>query len=94
MATPNLLDSLRARSQIDCDTLDSHFVSKLAPFVDCTSNQASLYGELCHDRHAALKVRAKYLAREVSSQYPAVKRQELCVDIAVRAFQFIPRGVW
>ncbi|KAL6888028.1 hypothetical protein GGI43DRAFT_416946 [Trichoderma evansii] len=43
---PSLLDALRQRSAIDCDTLDSEVAKSLGPFVDCTSNQAIAYFEL------------------------------------------------
>ncbi|PNP46096.1 hypothetical protein TGAMA5MH_02131 [Trichoderma gamsii] len=43
---PSLLDALRQRSAVDCDTLDSEVAKSLGPFVDCTSNQAIAYFEL------------------------------------------------
>ncbi|RFU76980.1 transaldolase [Trichoderma arundinaceum] len=42
----SLLDALRQKSVIDCDTLDSEVAKSLGPFVDCTSNQAIAFFEL------------------------------------------------
>lgn len=79
-----LLEHLRTRSQVDSDTLDQEVVSSLAPFVDCTSNQAIAYLELAHTRHADLLKKALSFARELSSSYPEVSEATLAVDIAVR----------
>ena len=45
-APDTLLDYLRFRSNVDCDTLDLSVARKLGPFVDCTSNQAITYNEI------------------------------------------------
>lgn len=79
----SLLDHLRTRSQVDCDTLDATVAAELGPFVDCTSNQAIAYLELCHTRHDDLIREAKELASSLSNDYSDVPQQALAVDIAV-----------
>ena len=49
-----LLDYLRTRSSVDCDTLDVSVASELGPFVDCTSNQAIAYFELCKSENESI----------------------------------------
>jgi hypothetical protein len=80
---PSLIDHLRTRSQVDCDTLDATVAAELGPFVDCTSNQAIAYLELCHTRHDDLVREAKELAGSLSNAYPGVPQEALAVDIAV-----------
>jgi len=80
---PSLLDHLRTRSQVDCDTLDATVAAELGPFVDCTSNQAIAYLELCHTRHDDLIREAKELAGSLTNDYPDVPQHALAVDIAV-----------
>jgi len=79
----SLLDHLRTRSQVDCDTLDATVATELGPFVDCTSNQAIAYLELCHTRHDDLIRKAKEMSGSVSKDYPDVSQQALAVDVAV-----------
>jgi len=85
---PSLLDHLRTRSQVDCDTLDATVAAELGPFVDCTSNQAIAYLELCHTRHDDLIREAKELASSLLNDYSDVPQQALAVDIAVRYVLF------
>lgn len=80
----SLLDHLRTRSKVDCDTLDESVVSSLGPFVDCTSNQAIAYLELAHTRHEGLLEKAREKASELKKYYGHVKEESLAVDIAVR----------
>jgi len=80
---PSLLDHLRTRSKVDCDTLDATVAAELGPFVDCTSNQAIAYLELCHTRHDDLIQQAKVVARRVRNAYPTVSYPALTVEIAV-----------
>lgn len=84
MAKTSLLDHLRTRSQVACDTLDASIASSLGPFIDCTSNQAIAYLELAHTRHEETIKQARQLAQELAPSYPDVSVQALAVDIAVR----------
>ncbi|KAI0827525.1 transaldolase [Hypoxylon sp. FL0890] len=81
-----LLDVLRSRSAVDCDTFDVEVPKKLGPFVDCTSNQAIAYHELIRldgdgkSVHAQLIQDAIDFASSKSSAYPNVTVAELAVE--------------
>ena len=78
-----LLDYLRTRSQVDCDTLDATVASSLGPFVDCTSNQAIAFFELSKPEHIdTLKV-AVATAKKLHHQFPEVTKVTLATEIAV-----------
>lgn len=77
----SLLDLLRSRATIDCDTLDSSIASALGAFKDCTSNQAIAYFELQEHQHGKLVQDSAQLAQELSSEYPDVSTEALAVDI-------------
>ena len=49
-----LLDYLRTKTTVDCDTLDASVASSLGPFSDCTSNQAIAFFELSSGKHTDL----------------------------------------
>lgn len=83
MASQTLLDVLRSRTAVDCDTLDASVAAELGPFVDCTSNQAIACSELQEDRHKDLLKKAATLAKDASPKYPGVKVETLAVEIAV-----------
>ncbi|KAF4533797.1 putative transaldolase protein [Lasiodiplodia theobromae] len=83
MASQTLLDVLRSRTAVDCDTLDASVAAELGPFVDCTSNQAIACSELQEDRHKDLLKKAATLAKDASPKYPGVKLETLAVEIAM-----------
>lgn len=85
-ASQTLLDVLRSRSAVDCDTLDVSVSQELGPFVDCTSNQAIACSELQEHRHKELLQKAAKLAKDLSSKYPDVKLETLAVEIGVSGF--------
>ncbi|KAK1254727.1 hypothetical protein MKX08_008722 [Trichoderma sp. CBMAI-0020] len=65
---PSLLDALRQRSVVDCDTLDSEVAKSLGPFVDCTSNQAIAYFELTKLAASGIGLHHESLIRESIDQ--------------------------
>ncbi|CAD0087480.1 unnamed protein product, partial [Aureobasidium vineae] len=64
-----LLSELRARSAVDCDTLDVEVAQALGPFVDCTSNQAIVNIELQKPKNEPLIVESIQQAKQLYSQY-------------------------
>ncbi|KAI1764687.1 putative transaldolase [Hypoxylon sp. FL1150] len=83
----SLLNVLRSRSAVDCDTLSTEVPEKFGPFVDCTSNQAIAYHELIrldadgNQIHAQLIQDAIEFASSKKSAYPNVSAAELAVDV-------------
>lgn len=82
-SAPTLLSHLRARTTVDCDTLDVSVAESLGPFQDCTSNQAIAYFELLHTHHKDLILESTMLAKELSARYPGIKLDALAVEICV-----------
>ncbi|KAI1638356.1 transaldolase [Biscogniauxia mediterranea] len=84
--TETLLDVLRSKSAVDCDTFTIDVPQKLGPFVDCTSNQAIAYHELVRVDTGGSPVHAKLIKDSVdyaaskASQYPDVDHAELAVE--------------
>lgn len=78
-AQMNLLDVLRARSKVACDTMNASVAAELGPFEDAASNQAIAYGELQEHRHRDLVQKALELSKGSSGE--ASPRE--AVDIAV-----------
>ena len=91
-APRTLLDVLRSRSTVDCDTLDASVASSLGPFQDCTSNQAIAFAELQEHRHSDLVRRSASLAEELIPRYrdDGVSRDALAVEIRVRSLSHPP----
>jgi len=79
---PSQLEYLRSKSAIDCDTLDATVASTLGPFVDCTSNQAIAYGELCKPHNAKLLDTSTQLAKTLSKTYPTIPLTTLTTEVA------------
>ena len=83
----SLLDHLRTRTKVDCDTLDVSVASKLGPFEDCTSNQALAFAELSNTKHSQLLQDAAKLAKENISRYQAedasLTIEELATEISM-----------
>lgn len=84
--THTLLSALRARTTVDCDTLDVSVAESLGPFEDCTSNQAIAYAELLHTHHADLVKASAASAREVSARFVGIRVESLAVEICVSGF--------
>jgi len=83
---PSLLDKLRLKTTVDCDTLDAEVAASLGPFVDCTSNQAIACFELQRDHHKDLLRQAATTARELHSavtEHGLVSLEALAVEIAM-----------
>ncbi|CAD0110164.1 unnamed protein product [Aureobasidium uvarum] len=64
-----LLSELRARSAVDCDTLDVEVAQALGPFVDCTSNQAIVNIELQKPKNEPLIIESIQQAKQLYTQY-------------------------
>ncbi|KAG8631063.1 hypothetical protein KVT40_000203 [Elsinoe batatas] len=77
----SLLDDVRSRITVDCDTLDSSVAQSLGPFVDCTSNQAILAAELSNPRHDHLITKSIQQAKELHQTFNDVSIPELATDI-------------
>ncbi|CAG8950085.1 hypothetical protein HYFRA_00008319 [Hymenoscyphus fraxineus] len=84
-----MLQWLRGKSKVDCDTLDVEVAKSLGPFVDCTSNQAIAYNELIKPVHADLIKESVALSREIvrAGTYPGVGVKELGGEIAMLKLQ-------
>ncbi|KAF2724022.1 aldolase [Polychaeton citri CBS 116435] len=91
----SLLDTLRDRSEIDCDTLDADVAREFGPFVDCTSNQAIAFFELARQgpsetsyHHAQLFVEAISDAKtKLQNLRNGVQLEEFVVDILMIKLQ-------
>ncbi|KAF6811330.1 Transaldolase 2 [Colletotrichum sojae] len=95
----SLLNSLRAVSQVDCDTLDVEVAKELGPFVDCTSNQAIAFGELTRAtadgklyHEGLLQAAAQDAKTWAKETWPDVDPVELAVEIMMvrLSLQFAP----
>ncbi|KAF1985360.1 transaldolase [Aulographum hederae CBS 113979] len=85
---PTLLDLLKRRSTVDCDTLDASVPESLGPFTDCTSNQAIAYFELQRDHHDDLIKKSIIFAEELSGvKYKDIPVPEMAVDVAMIQLQ-------
>lgn len=96
----NMLDYLRTKSKVDCDSLDvprqfyrrylqssltiSAVAKELGPFVGSTSNQADAYLELLLPHREGLLQESLVLARHIHDEYHGVPFGELALEIAVR----------
>ncbi|KAH9908846.1 transaldolase [Xylariomycetidae sp. FL2044] len=93
-----LLDVLRAKSSVDCDTLDAEVPKKLGPFVDCTSNQAIAYHELIRVNQVGNPVHAQLIKEAVAfassevETYPGIDVPELAVEVMMvkMALRIVP----
>lgn len=84
MAELSLLDNLRRRTAVDCDTLDSDIGKHLGPFHDCTSNQAIAFNELQDPKHEGLLKEAVTSARNLcKTDFERATPAELAVEISV-----------
>ncbi|KAI0018589.1 transaldolase [Xylariomycetidae sp. FL0641] len=98
MASETLLDVLRSKSIVDCDTLNADIPKKLGPFADCTSNQAIAYHELIRcdadgkPVHAQLIRDAIAFASSKAGEHPDATAAELAVEVMMvkLALQIVP----
>ncbi|KKK13382.1 hypothetical protein P175DRAFT_0512011 [Aspergillus ochraceoroseus IBT 24754] len=77
------LDALRARTVVDCDTMDEQVAKTLGPFQDCTSNQAIAYGELSKPENAALVESSVVAAKALSHRFSGSSVPGLATEIAM-----------
>ncbi|KAL4895967.1 hypothetical protein BDV59DRAFT_171751 [Aspergillus ambiguus] len=84
MASQSGLDLLRARTIVDCDTLNEQVVKNMGPFHDCTSNQAIAYGELSKPENTGILSASVSEARKLltSGRFTSITEAELAVEIA------------
>ncbi|PMD65206.1 transaldolase [Hyaloscypha bicolor E] len=91
MAPPqNLLEVLRERTIVDCDTMDADVaenIGKPVQFADCTSNQAIAYFELQKPKHKTTLRESRPLATALGSKYPNTPVKELFVEISMVKLQ-------
>ena len=84
MAPLSLLDNLRTRTAIDCDTLDLDIGKHLGPFQDCTSNQAIAFNELQDPKYDALLKEAVTSAKNLcNTDFERATPAELAVELSV-----------
>jgi len=82
-STINLLDYVRTKTQIDCDSVDLEVVKTYGPFVDCTSNQADSYIQFLRPQRAELLNKTITYARNIHHEFPGIKIQELAVELCM-----------
>ncbi|KAF2089635.1 transaldolase [Saccharata proteae CBS 121410] len=82
-APKTLLDLLRSRSVVDCDTLDVSVAAELGPFADCTSNQAIACSELQEHRHKELLLKSATQAKQWAAQFPDISIETLAVELGM-----------
>ena len=84
MTASNLLDLLRTKTVVDCDTLDAEIGEQLGPFHDCTSNQAIAYKEFQKSKHEDLLKEAVTSAKNLcKTDFERATPAELAVEISV-----------
>lgn len=81
----SLLDRLRSRTQVFCDTLDVAVAGSLGPFHGATSNQAIAFTELqrIDDDKDSLIANAAKKAAEVAPVHPGPSRLQLATELSV-----------
>ncbi|KAL3459571.1 aldolase [Aspergillus heterothallicus] len=77
----NLLDYLRAKTQIDLDTFDITVSKEFGKCVDCTSNQYEYYAELAKPGRNDILLKAIENAAELHTRFPEVTFEQLAVEI-------------
>ncbi|OCK86097.1 transaldolase [Lepidopterella palustris CBS 459.81] len=82
-----LLELLRSRTLVDCDTLNASVAARYGPFIDCTSNQAIACFELQQDIHQNLLETAAHLAIGASQYHHGIPLPALAVEIAMILLQ-------
>ncbi|KAI9641932.1 hypothetical protein NHQ30_009801 [Ciborinia camelliae] len=88
MAPRNLLELLRSRTIVDCDTMEFEVAKSLGAFTDCTSNQAIAFFELGKPENREILLEAVKTAKNLLPQYSNVSFEELAVEVAMVKLQF------
>ncbi|KAF7889655.1 uncharacterized protein EAF02_002070 [Botrytis sinoallii] len=90
MAPKNLLELLRSRTVVDCDTMEFEVAKSLGPFIDCTSNQAIAFFELQKPENKKLLQETAETTEKLlkTQEYQDVKFSELAVEVAMVKLQF------
>ncbi|KAL7272271.1 hypothetical protein RUND412_004931 [Rhizina undulata] len=78
----SLLDYLRKKTVVDCDTLDANVPKEMGGFVDCTSNQAIAYGELLKPHHQSLLIDSLSVATKLHPKFSSFSLYELATYVA------------
>ncbi|TGO86921.1 hypothetical protein BPOR_0266g00040 [Botrytis porri] len=87
MAAQNLLELLRSRTVVDCDTMEFEVAKSLGPFTDCTSNQAIAVFELQKPENKKLLQETAETTEQLSRtrECQDVNFSELAVEVAMNA---------
>ncbi|CRL18710.1 Transaldolase [Penicillium camemberti] len=81
MATVNLLEYLRSRTQVDIDTYDAEASKEIGPFQDATGNQFEIQAEIVKPNRSAVLKRSLDLATTIHSQFATITLEELAVEV-------------
>ncbi|QSZ36571.1 hypothetical protein DSL72_006451 [Monilinia vaccinii-corymbosi] len=87
MAPQNLLELLRSRTVVDCDTMEFDVANSLGSFTDCTSNQAIAFFELQKPENKSLLDETLETAKKLLGGYKNVSYPELAVEVAMVKLQ-------
>ncbi|ESZ96602.1 transaldolase [Sclerotinia borealis F-4128] len=87
MAPRNLLELLRSRTVVDCDTMEFQVAKSLGPFTDCTSNQAIAFFELGKPENKSLLDEAVETTKKLLGEYTNVTYHGLAVEVAMIKLQ-------
>ncbi|TGO17565.1 hypothetical protein BTUL_0016g00280 [Botrytis tulipae] len=89
MAPQNLLELLRSRTVVDCDTMEFEVAKSLGPFTDCTSNQAIAFFELQKPENKKLLQETAETTQKLlgTQDYQDMKFSELAVEVAMVKLQ-------
>ncbi|KAJ5963608.1 Aldolase-type TIM barrel [Penicillium vulpinum] len=82
MATVNLLEYLRSRTQVDIDTYDIEASKEIGPFQDATGNQFEIQAEIVKPNRSAVLKRSLELATTIHPQFATITLEELAVEVA------------
>ncbi|CAD6444456.1 93cd2f4a-2b76-4ac1-8af5-373134889430 [Sclerotinia trifoliorum] len=95
MAPQNLLELLRSKTVVDCDTMEFEVAKSLGPFTDCTSNQAIAFFELQKPENKSLRLETVETAKKLfdTEGFSNIQYSELAVEIAMVKLQLAIAGV-
>lgn len=81
--TVSQLEFIRRHTSVSCDSFDINVVKEFGPFVNCTSNQAIIYGELIKESNKIIVAEAARLADKYDPD------DNKCVKYGVKAAMVI-----
>ncbi|KAJ5608180.1 Aldolase-type TIM barrel [Penicillium hordei] len=81
MATVNLLEYLRSRTQVDIDTYDAEASREIGPFQDATGNQFEIQAEIVKPNRSAVLKRSLELAATIHPRFATITLEELAVEV-------------